>query len=125
VILVDTSIWVDHLRRGDERLSALLDERQVVTHPFIVGELALGHLRPRRAILQLLQELPSAAVATEDEVLQLIDQESLFGTGLSYIDAHLIASARLAPGVLIWTRDKHMTHVAAQLQLAASPPKNA
>ena len=125
MILVDTSIWVDHLRGGDERLSELLDGRQVVTHPFVIGELALGHLKPRRAILQMLKDLPKATVATDVEVLQLIDQDGLFGLGVSYIDVHLIASARLTPGISIWTRDKYMSDVAARYQLAVHPRRNA
>ena len=119
MILVDTSVWVDHLRRADEELAALLDDGSVATHPFVIGEIALGHLRPRQSILQMLTELPQTTVATELEVLQLIDRHALSGTGISYVDAHLVAAARLTAGVLIWTRDRSLAGIATRLNLAA------
>ncbi len=119
MILVDTSVWVDHLRRTDEELAALLDDGRVATHPFVIGEIALGHLKPRQAILQMLADLPQTSVATEQEVLQLIDRQALSGTGISYVDAHLIAAARLTAGVLIWTRDRSLAGLATKLNLAA------
>jgi predicted nucleic acid-binding protein len=120
VILVDTSVWVDHLRRGDANLASLLNRGQVMTHPFVIGELALGHLKPRESILRALADLPQTSVAAEPEVLHFIDRHALFGTGISYIDAHLLAAAKLTAGVSIWTRDKHLSLVADRLELAAS-----
>jgi predicted nucleic acid-binding protein len=119
VILVDTSIWVDHLRAGDERLGALLNGGEVLGHPFVIGELALGNLRYRDAFLRDLFDLPQAVVASDEEVLRLIDRETLFGRGIGYIDAHLLAAARLTPDTKLWTRDQTLKAIAAQLGLAA------
>jgi predicted nucleic acid-binding protein len=119
VILADTSVWIDHLRRNDEILTDLLSPQQVLTHPLVIGELAVGHLRPRDVVLKTLQELDRGMAARDDEVLRLIERERLFGLGLGYVDAHLLASARLTPGTLIWTRDKRLSAVAERLSLAA------
>ncbi len=119
MILVDTSIWVDHLRHGDEQLAALLDRGMVLMHPFIMGELALGQLRQRQAVLTDLMDLPAATVAGDDEAMRLIEQEALYGMGVGYIDAHLLAAARLTPGAMIWTRDRRFLVVAEKLSLAA------
>ena len=112
MILVDTSIWIDHFRRLDKRLAHYLAEQKVVTHPFIVGETALGHLKPRRQILLRMAQLPRISVATDTEVLTLIEVESLYGSGIGYVDAHLLASAKLTPGAVIWTRDKTLRSAA-------------
>jgi predicted nucleic acid-binding protein len=125
VILVDTSVWVDHLRSGDQRLSKLLDDGQVATHPFVIGELALGQLKRREAIMEMLDDLPKAAIATDLEVLGLIERDALFGSGIGYVDAHLLASAKLTPGVLIWTRDKHMSQIANKHGVDASAQRHA
>jgi hypothetical protein len=119
VILVDTSIWVDHLRHGEERLATLLDHGQVLMHPFIMGELALGQLRQRQAVLADLMDLPTATVAGDDETMRLIEQESLYGMGIGYIDAHLLAAALLTSGATIWTRDRRFLVAAEKLSLAA------
>ena len=95
MILVDTSVWIDHLRAGDAFLAESLDARRVLTHTFIIGELALGHIRQRDVILTALLALPRAEVAQEAEVLRFIDHKSLFGRGIGYVDAHLLAAARL------------------------------
>lgn len=108
MILVDTSIWIDHLRQRDEGLSKLLNQGQVLAHPFVIGELALGSLQNRAAILGALQDLPQAPVATEGEVLSFIEQNALYGMGIGYIDAHLLAAVRLSPGATLWTRDKRL-----------------
>jgi predicted nucleic acid-binding protein len=118
VILVDTSVWVDHLRRVDEALAGLLDAGRVLAHPFVVGELALGGLRQRELVLSGLQHLPQATVATDQEVLHFIDQHLLFGLGIGYVDAHLLAAARLTAGAHLWTRDKRLQGAAARLGLA-------
>ena len=118
MILVDTSVWVDHLRRGDDGLSALLDQAQVLTHPFVIGELALGDLRERQQMLSLLEHLPAAENATHLEVMQLIGAEQLFGRGIGYVDAHLLAAVRLSPGARLWTRDARLQRVAEAMGLA-------
>ncbi|MGO9004979.1 MAG: type II toxin-antitoxin system VapC family toxin [Beijerinckiaceae bacterium] len=118
LILVDTSIWVDHLRKGDETLSRLLDKASVLAHPFVTGEIALGHLRQRDLVLAALQDLPVASVATDPEVLHFITQHSLFGFGIGYIDAHLLAAVKLTLGASLWTRDKRLHSVAEAMGLA-------
>lgn len=120
MILVDTSIWIDHLRASDERLTQLLEAGQVLVHPFVIGELALGNLRNRDSVLGALQDLPQAGVATEPEVLRFIGNTGLFGLGMGYIDAHLLAAVRLTPGALLWTRDKRLAAASVQLGLAAN-----
>jgi predicted nucleic acid-binding protein len=117
VILVDTSVWVDHLRAGNRTLTRLLEDGTVLSHPWIIGELALGGLNRRREILGLLDALPPSIVASEDEVLALIEREQLSGTGIGYIDAGLLAAARLTPDTTIWTRDRRLEEVAARLGL--------
>jgi predicted nucleic acid-binding protein len=118
MILVDTSVWVDHLRKGDARLKALLGAGQVLIHSFVIGELALGNLRQRDAILQSLQDLPPAVMAGDSEVLGFIERNALFGLGIGYVDAQLLASARLS-AALLWTHDKRLHEVANKLGLAA------
>jgi predicted nucleic acid-binding protein len=121
MILVDTSVWIDHLHRQEERMFSLLTEGRVVVHPFVIGELALGHLRQRETVLELLQNLPQAKLASDSEVLRLIDNEALHGRGIGYVDTHLLASTRLTPGARFWTRDKRLAAVAQGLGIAASP----
>lgn len=98
MILVDTSIWIDHLRSGNAKLAQLLDNSAVLSHPWITGELALGNLSHRDRIIELLHGLPQATLASEDEVLGLIEREALYGAGIGYVDAHLLAATRLTPG---------------------------
>lgn len=117
MILVDTSIWIDHLRQRDERLSKLLNHGQVLAHPFVIGELALGSLQNRVVILGALQDLPQAPVATEGEVLSFIEQNALYSIGIGYIDAHLLAAVRLSPGATLWTRDKRLLAAGTNLGL--------
>lgn len=119
MILVDTSVWIDHFRKGDELLAELLDRAEVVTHPFVIGELALGQLPRRQAVLADLRGLPQVTVAHHDEVMHFIERERLFGTGIGYLDAHLLAGVRLTSGVALWTRDKPLLTVAERLSLAA------
>ena len=118
MILVDTSVWIDHLRSGDEQLADLLNRSQVVIHPFVIGELACGNLRQRDEVLRLLNDLPQAAVASQEEVLHLIEHKKLMGLGIGFIDAHLLASAALTDMAEIWTRDKRLQGVAQTLGLA-------
>lgn len=119
MILVDTSVWIGHLRDGDPALAGLLDHAEVLVHPFVLGEIALGHLRQRAFVLSMLDDLPRAAVATEQEVLDFIDRHALFGYGIGYVDAHLLAAVRLSAAAGLWTRDKRLHKAAAQLGLAA------
>jgi predicted nucleic acid-binding protein len=118
VILVDTSVWVDHLRAADETLSELLDRGMVLAHPFVVGEIALGNLRQRELVLGALQDLPQSSVASEGEILHFIDRHGLSGLGIGYIDVHLLAAARLMAGAVLWTRDRRLHGVAEGLGLA-------
>ena len=117
MILVDTSVWVDHLRAGDAALISLLQRGLVCGHPFVIGELALGNLRQRVDILTLLQDLPQAVVARDSEVLRFIELHGLAGCGIGYVDAHLLASVPLTLGGKIWTRDKRLLSVAEKLGL--------
>jgi hypothetical protein len=121
VILVDTSVWVDHLRASDATLSGLLDSGGALGHPFVTGELALGGLRQRDIVLNALRELPQVTVASDEEVLHFIDRQALFGLGIGYVDAHLLAAVRLTAGARFWTRDRRLQAVATQLGLAAVP----
>jgi predicted nucleic acid-binding protein len=118
VILVDTSVWVDHLRAADKALAALLDAGMVLAHPFVIGELALGSLRQREMVLQALAGLPHASVATDAEVLHFIERYALSGRGIGYIDAHLLAAVKLTAGAELWTNDKRLHGVAVQLGVA-------
>ena len=119
MILADTSVWVDHLRASNPTLAGLLNTGQILSHPFVIGELALGSLRQRERILAALQNLPRTIVATDQEVLRFIDHQVLWGLGIGYIDAHLLASARLTAGTALWTRDKRLRAAAERLKLAA------
>lgn len=117
MILVDTSIWVDHLRKGNSRLVTLLEDMEVLTHPFVLGEIALGHAGQRRGTLDLLGHLPSAEVATHDEVLSMIDSRHLAGLGVGWVDAHLLASALLSNAPL-WSLDRKLVAAGKLLDLA-------
>jgi len=116
MVLVDTSVWVSHLREGNPKLEKLLNDGEVLYHPFIVGELACGNLKNRTEILSLLQSLPRSIEAEHEEVLQFIENYQMMGRGLGYIDVHLIASAVLT-GVLIWTLDRKLDEVSTKLGL--------
>lgn len=118
MILVDTSVWVDHLRRGDAQLAEMLEGGAVLGHPFVVGEIACGSLTDRVAILALLQHLPMASVAEPDEVLAYLDRHKLHGKGIGYVDAHLLAATALTGGTLLWTRDRRLHAVARALGCA-------
>jgi predicted nucleic acid-binding protein len=121
VILVDTSIWIDHLRRADPDLVALLDHGDVTTHPMVIGELALGSLHDRRAVLALLGNLVTTEIATHIEVLSFAESERLYNRGISLVDAHLLAAVRLTPTCRLWTRDKRLGATAHDLQVGWVP----
>jgi hypothetical protein len=114
MVLVDTSVWVAHLRHGKIGLERLLNESRVICHPFIVGELACGNIRNRAKILGYLQALPQAIEAEHGELIEFIDKYRLMGKGLGYIDIHLLASARLVTASL-WTLDKKLKEVAIDI----------
>jgi predicted nucleic acid-binding protein len=122
VILVDTSVWINHLRTADERLAALLEAREVLGHPFVTGEVALGNLPRRDVVLSELRDLPQATLTTDEEVLDLIERQALFGRGIGYVDAHLLAAVRLTANAKLWTRDRRLQTVAAELGLGAMLP---
>jgi predicted nucleic acid-binding protein len=121
VILLDTSIWVNHLREADPLVGHLLTAGEVLAHPYVIGELALGGLRDREVLLRRLHELPSVLIAATDEVLALIVQNGLQGTGIGYVDACLLASVRMTTGARIWTRDQKLAVAAERLAIAARP----
>ena len=122
MILVDSSVWIDHLRNGEPALVALLNTGQVLTHPFVVGELACGNLKNRTAVLSLLQDLPAAPVASDEEVLFFIERHDLMGRGIGYVDAHLLSAASLTGTTRqLWTRDKRLAAVAEAMGLAYEP----
>lgn len=106
MILVDTSIWVDHFRHGHPELKEALERQLVVTHPMVIGELACGNLPKRGETLGLLDQLHRAPVASDGEVRHLIEERGLYGSGLGWVDMHLLASVLLIPGGELWTRDK-------------------
>ncbi|HLI30017.1 MAG TPA: PIN domain-containing protein [Terriglobia bacterium] len=112
MILVDSSVWVAHFRKGSPALSELLDDGLALAHPFIVGELACGNLRNRSRILGDLEALPSATSATNGEVMRLIEARKLWGLGIGWIDGHLLASALLS-ACRLWTLDRRLLRAAA------------
>ena len=120
MILVDTSVWIDHLRHGDVGLARLLNAGQVLTHRIVIGELALGNLQNRNIVLSTLRNLPQVTAASDDEVLHFIENNVLFGTGIGYVDAHLLAAVRLSPGALLWTRDKRLLAESTRLGLCVN-----
>ena len=115
-MLVDTSVWIDHLRRSNHHLEFLLEEGRIETHPFVLGELACGSLRRREEVLRLMEALPAAPVATHDEVMTFIDRHGLHGSGLGWVDVHLLASARLSRQSL-WSADRRLRDAARRLGL--------
>jgi predicted nucleic acid-binding protein len=121
VILVDTSVWVDHLRRTNPGLEQLLERGAVLAHPWVIGELALGDLRHRDEVLGLLRRLPHAVTATPEEVLVMIERESLYGIGIGLVDAQLLAATRLTPDAELWTRDRRLREAASRLRCAFGP----
>jgi predicted nucleic acid-binding protein len=116
MILVDTSVWIGHFRAGSEGLKTLLFDEQVLCHPFIVGELACGNLRRRSEILSMLKALPEAHLVEHEELLDFLDARRLYGRGIGWVDAHLLASTLLT-GCAIWTFDKPLRRAAAALNV--------
>lgn len=118
MILVDTSVWIDHLRGRETALTALLDAGRVLMHPFVLGELACGNLTRRTELLALMQNLPRAPMATDAEAIDFIEQHNLMGRGIGYIDVHLLASVTLSGTSRLWTRDARLAKLASYLDLA-------
>ena len=117
MILVDTAIWVDHLNASDPRLLRLLDNDDVLTHPFVIGEIMLGSLKDRDEVREALEGLRQSSVADDVEVMRLIEAKKLAGTGIGYVDAHLLASVLLTRKAQLWTRDRRLSAVAAHLSI--------
>ncbi len=117
MILVDTSIWIGHFRTFNRVLAGLLEREQVLLHPFVLGEIACGNLKNRVEILSLLQALPAASKADDDEIIFFIEQHALMGRGLGLVDVHLLASALMQP-CRLWTADKRLQAAARQLATA-------
>lgn len=124
MILVDSSVWIDHLRRTNDRLVVLLEDVAVAIHPFVIGELALGSLRERTNVISALSDLPTVIEAGHDEVLGLIERRSLFARGLGYVDVHLLASTLLTGGTKLWTLDKRLAAVADELGIGVGKAMN-
>lgn len=122
-ILADTSIWIDHFRRREPKLQEILDRGDVVMHPFVIGELLLGHVPRIAEMMEDLKSLPSANVATSEEVLEFVARRKLPGSGIGYVDAHLLAAAALTPEVAVWTRDRRLRAAAQSLGLEVDLPE--
>jgi predicted nucleic acid-binding protein len=121
VILVDTSVWIEHIRSPHTLLLSQLNDGAVLAHPFVIGEVALSHVRSRAAVLRELRDLSAAPVASPEEVLDLIERHRLFGIGIGYVDAHLLASAKLMGGLALWTYDAHLHTAAQKIGLPTGP----
>jgi len=122
VLLVDTSVWSDHLRRGDAQLARRLEAAEVLAHPFVIGEIACGLFPRRDEVIALLCRLPSAPLLSQAEVLGFIDRHALAGRGVGFVDIHLLGAARVA-GAALWTRDRRLAEAARGLGVAAADPR--
>jgi predicted nucleic acid-binding protein len=122
MILVDTSVWIDHLDVKNGVLVQLLEDNAVLGHRWVTGELAIGNPRDRVSVINLLNALPQATLAFDEEILQFIETHQLYGKGIGYIDAGLITATKLTLGALLWTNDKRLARLAAQLRIDYQPP---
>jgi predicted nucleic acid-binding protein len=120
MVLVDSSVWIDHLRQKDDVLSQLLINGQVCIHPMIIGELACGNLQNRLTVIKLWQSLPHTKHATHEEALLCLNKHNLFGKGIGFVDLHLLASTLLTPSTLLWTNDRRLKTIADDLKLSFS-----
>lgn len=127
MILVDTSVWIDHLRIGQPFLVRLLEFEGslVLGHSWVIGELALGNLAQRQEVIGLLNGLPQATVATDDEVMTLVDRHQLYGLGIGYVDAQLLASTQLTVDTALWTGDRRLVAAALRVGCAVEPASGA
>ncbi len=121
-ILPDSSIWIDHLRKGEPALERLLKGGEVLSHPLVTGELAVGSIQNRIVILRAIGRLPEVILARHDEVMGFIEVHKLFGRGVGFIDLHLLLSVRLTPEALLWTRDKRLHEIAGEMSIAFDEP---
>lgn len=121
LVLVDTSVWIEHLRSSSSTLRGLLRHSLVLTHAMVAGELALGDLAQRETFLHSLTALPQSASAMDEEILAFIERRRLYGRGLVYVDAHLLASTQLTPGAKLWTRDRRLASIASEVGVAFTP----
>ena len=121
MVLVDSSIWIDHLRKPILEFYELLERHDVLAHPLLIGEIAMGSLKDRAPFLQSLSELPTAVLAREEEVLRMVEKDELHGLGIGYIDAHLLAATRLTPDAELWTRDTRLDSIAEAMGLRYAP----
>jgi predicted nucleic acid-binding protein len=119
--LVDTSVWVEHLRNGEPDLVRRLNAGDVLGHPLVIGELAMGNLHRRDAVLEGLRALPRSVVADDDEVLSFVARHRLHGEGIGYVDAHLLAAVQLTPFAVLWTKDPRLARIALQMGLDGAP----
>ena len=117
MIIVDTSVWIDHFRHADAGLVDALESEEVLVHPFVIGELACGNLHPRGSVLELLSRLPAAPRATDEEALAFIEKRSLNGRGIGLVDVHLLASTTLHGSARLWTHDRPLAKVAERMRL--------
>ncbi|WP_337271445.1 type II toxin-antitoxin system VapC family toxin [Oryzifoliimicrobium ureilyticus] len=124
MILVDSSIWIDHFRHGDAELTKIIEDDRLLCHPFVVGELALGSLRDRSAVIAFLEAQREATVATHAEVMTVVDRYSIFSIGIGYTDAHLLTSTLLDRRSSLWTRDKRLAAAAHKVGVALYPFAN-
>ena len=124
MILVDTSVWVGHLRTGNSMLVEHLLSGNVLCHPLIIAELALGTLKSRGQILSLLDDLPKAPDVTVEEIRVLIENRKLYGRGIGVVDLHLVAFCLLAPGTSLWTGDRRLQAVAVEVGVLVEPASN-
>lgn len=122
MILADTSVWADHLRRPDQTMNSCLDLGEIIMHPFVLGELALGSMPRYDAVLRALKSLPSAQIARPEEILIMVRENSLMGTGIGYVDAHVLASVVIVPDTHLWTRDKRLRRAAEKFGVASALP---
>ena len=118
IVLADTSVWTDHIRYGDPQMEVLADRERLLMHPYVVAELQMGNLRSRKRFLGSLQKMDMATRASDEEVSTLVETHRLFGTGLSWIDAHLLTSVLLMDDVRLWTRDRRLNAAAQQFGVA-------
>ena len=121
MILIDASVWVDHLGKPQSEIAALVERNEVVTHHFVIGELAMGSLTDRQRTLRFFRDLPEIARASHAEVMALVEWHCLFGIGIGIVDAHLLASVRAVGSALLWTRDKRLHAQAERLSVAYQP----
>ncbi len=122
MVLIDTSVWIDHLRKTDKRLVSLLEAEAVVIHPFVLGELACGNLHNRKEIIALLHALPSATKADDDELLFFIERHALMGRGIGLVDMYLLAACHL-DSCLLWTKDRRLRNIAVEIKIEFNPTR--